>query len=63
MKGEFRENRCSDRHTTRKGVNEFPPAIPYFLNDFDEIWYRKISAYYHYAIVSTIIVQLRLYFT
>ena len=34
IKGEFRENRRSDRHTIRKGVNEFPPAISIFLERF-----------------------------
>jgi hypothetical protein len=40
IKGEFRANRRSDRHTTRKGINKFLPVISVFLERF---WWNLVQ--------------------
>jgi hypothetical protein len=37
----FSENRFSDSHNLRKGVNNFLSKFSYFLTDLGEIWYRS----------------------
>jgi len=39
----FRENKQSYRQKLLKEVNKFPPHVPHFFTDLDEIWNRESS--------------------